>query len=270
MINLKNKHKTIIAMIHSLPNPGTPKNDHSPTEIIEKAISEALLYKHAGVDALMIENMHDTPYLNRKVGAEVTAMMAIVAHEVKKTTGLPTGIQILAGANAAALAVAHAAGLDFIRAEGFVFSHIADEGVMQSDAGELLRYRKQIGAEDVGIFTDVMKKHASHAITSDLSITEWVKTADFFLSDGIIITGSSTGEKANVEQVKEASKNTNFPVIIGSGVTTDNLNNYWNFADAFIVGSHFKVDGYWKNAVSKERVENFMQIVTELRTTISE
>lgn len=67
--------------------------------------------------------------------------------------------QILAGGNQQALAVALAAGLDFIRAEGFIFSHVADEGLMNACAGELLRYRKHIGANNVNILTDIKKKH---------------------------------------------------------------------------------------------------------------
>ena len=108
----------------------------------------------------MVENMHDIPYLNRQVGPEIIASMSVVCNEVKKeATNLPCGIQILAGANKEALAVAKAAGLQFIRAEGFIFSHIADEGTMNSDAGELLRYRKQIEADDILVFTDIKKKH---------------------------------------------------------------------------------------------------------------
>ena len=104
--------------------------------------------------------MHDIPYLNRQVGPEIVASMSVVCNEVKKeANNLPCGIQILAGANKEALAVAKAAGLQFIRTEGFVFSHIADEGTMNSDAGELLRYRKQIEADDILVFTDIKKKH---------------------------------------------------------------------------------------------------------------
>jgi len=55
--------------------------------------------------------------------------------------------------------VAQAAGADFIRAEGFVFSHVADEGWIDACAGELLRYRCNIRADDILIFTDVKKKH---------------------------------------------------------------------------------------------------------------
>ena len=108
----------------------------------------------------MIENMHDTPYLNQNVGPEITATMTAVCYEVKRTVpNIPCGVQILAGANKEAVAVAKACGLDFIRAEGFVFSHVADEGLMNSCAGELLRYRKSISAENVLVFTDIKKKH---------------------------------------------------------------------------------------------------------------
>ena len=45
-----------------------------------------------------------------------------------------TGIQILAAANREAVAVAHAAALDWVRVEGFAFAHVADEGFINSCA----------------------------------------------------------------------------------------------------------------------------------------
>lgn len=105
--------------------------------------------------------MHDIPYLqSSQVGPEVTSVMSVVCHEVKRIfSHAPVGVQVLAGANKEALAVAKAAGLQFIRAEGFVFSHVADEGLMNACAGELMRFRKHISADDVMVFTDVKKKH---------------------------------------------------------------------------------------------------------------
>ena len=50
-------------------------------------------------------------------------------------------------------------GLQFIRAEGFVFSHVADEGFMDACAGDLMRYRKSIDANDVAVYNDIKKKH---------------------------------------------------------------------------------------------------------------
>lgn len=68
-------------------------------------------------------------------------------------------LQVLAAGNKEAIAIAHAAGFDFIRCEGFVFGHVADEGYIDSCAGPLLRFRKTIGAENVQIYCDIKKKH---------------------------------------------------------------------------------------------------------------
>ena len=252
-------------MVHVGALPGTPDNSLTISEIIGKALSDAHILVSEGIDAIMIENMHDRPYLNRSVGPEIVAGMTAIAAELKSKCKLPLGIQILAGANKQALAVALAAQLNFIRAEGFVFGHLADEGIMNSDAGELLRYRKQIGAEHIRVFTDIKKKHSSHAISSDLSVAETAKAAAFFLSDGIIITGSSTGQPASVEDIKNVKKSVTVPVIIGSGIDQYNIDGYWNFADAFIVGSSLKKDGKWENEVDPVRVKQFIQKTNTLK-----
>jgi len=252
--------KSVIGMIHVTALPGTPKFQGDVRTIISTAVTEALVYKNCGVDAIMIENMHDIPYLNNNAGPEITAMMAIIAHEVKTKTNLPVGIQILAAVNKEAIAVAHSANLDFIRTEGFVFAHIADEGIIESNAGELMRYRKYIGADEVLIFTDIKKKHSSHFITSDVSIAETAKAAEFFLSDGLILTGKSTGKEVDITELELVKNTTDLPIIIGSGITCDNITKYFNFADAFIVGSHFKIDGNWANQVDKNRIKKFIRI----------
>jgi membrane complex biogenesis BtpA family protein len=258
MINFK-LNKTIIGMIHVNALPGTPKYSGSVNSIIKKAKDEALLYSKLGIDAVMIENMHDVPYLNRNVGPEITSLMAIILYEVKKSYNISCGIQILAGANREALAAAYSAGADFIRAEGFVFAHVADEGIINSDAGELLRYRKQIGAENILIFTDIKKKHSSHTITNDIDITETAKAAKFFLSDGVIITGSSTGTKPSLEEIKSVKDNVDIPVIAGSGITRENVKSYLEYCDALIIGSYFKQEGKWQNPIDPTRVKSLIK-----------
>ncbi|VAX27230.1 hypothetical protein MNBD_IGNAVI01-2407 [hydrothermal vent metagenome] len=257
--------KSVIAMIHTEALPGTPKYKGDMKKIISTAIEEAEIYKNSGVDSIMIENMHDVPYMNNNSGPEIISAMAIIAYEVKAKTDLPVGIQILAGANKEAVAVAHSAGLDFIRAEGFVFAHVADEGIIESNAGELLRYRKQIGADDILVLTDIKKKHSSHSITSDVSIVETAKAAEFFLSDGLIITGTSTGAEADIEELSQVRKNTDLPILIGSGITYENIDNYFNSANAFIIGSHFKFEGNWMNKVDAARVKRFMNKINDMK-----
>lgn len=258
MTNQKLFNKSIIGMLHVQALPGTPDNHLSMTEIIDFTLKEAELYIKHGINSLIIENMHDTPYLNRVVGSEITASMAIIAYELKKRFKLNLGIQILAGANKEALSAAFCSGAEFIRAEGYVFSHIADEGMMNSCAGELLRYRKSIGAEQVKIITDIKKKHSAHTITSDVDIVETAKAAQFFKADGVIITGSSTGESANIDELVSVKKAVDMPVLIGSGIDDENLLTYLEYADALIIGSYFKENGYWANDISEERVKKLM------------
>ncbi len=260
-LNLFNHQNAVLGMIHLRALPATPFYDGDDQKIIDQALRELEIYNRAGLDGIMIENMHDIPYLKETVGPEIIAFMTKAAVAIRANTDKPCGLQVLAGANKAALAVAKAAKFEFIRAEGFVFAHVGDEGIIESNAGELLRYRKKIDAENVFVLTDIKKKHSAHAITSDVSIEETAKAAEFFASDGLIITGNATGQQASSDEVGRVRRSTNLPVLIGSGITIDNAAQYFGISDAFIVGSWFKKDGYWKNALDKTRVEAFMKAV---------
>ena len=257
--------KPIIGVIHVGALPGTPANTLPVIGIIAQAIREAAIYRDCGIDGIIIENMHDVPYLRGSVGPEVVAAMAVVGQAVKIESRLPVGIQILAGANIESLAVAHAANLDFIRAEGYVFAHVADEGLIQSSAAELLRYRKLIGAERVQVWTDVKKKHSSHAITADISLGATAEAAEFMRSDAVIVSGSVTGDAPKLADAQEAKAHCRLPVLLGSGVDVNNIAEFYQAADGFIIGSYFKTDGHWANPVEAERVRQLMTLVERTR-----
>ena len=256
----------VIGMIHLRALPGTPKyNAGSWQRVIDSALHEAETYTRAGVDGILVENMNDVPFTNRFAGPEITASMTRICSDVKSiASGIPCGVQILAGCNKEALAVAAASRLDFIRAEAFIFSHVADEGLMHGDAAELLRYRKQIDADNILVFTDVKKKHCSHSITADVGLGETCKAAEFFLSDGVIVTGTATGASASCVDLDEAREACSLPVLIGSGVTADNVGDY-KLASGLIVGSTFKEGGYWENKICEGKLNSFMDVVRDLR-----
>jgi uncharacterized protein len=257
--------KPVIGVIHTGALPGTPVSNLSVTDLVELAAAEAEVYRAGGVDGLIIENMHDTPYTRGGVGPEIVAALAVIGREVKMLTRLPVGVQVLAAANLEAMAVAHAAGLDFIRAEGFVFAHVADEGFIQSSAAELLRYRRKIGAEHVRVWADIKKKHSSHAITADISLGETATTVEFMRGDACIVTSSTTGKPPSIEDVREAKAHTSLPIILGSGITADNIADFYDTADGFIIGSSLKADGHWENTVELSRVERLMETVRKMR-----
>src|SRR5215216_5097923 len=207
-------------------------------ELVLRAREEARVYRDCDVDGIIIENMHDVPYLKGAVGPEIVAAMTLIGAEVKAECQLPVGIQILAGANIEAMAVAHAAGLDFIRAEGFAYAHVADEGIIEASAAKLLRYRKLIGAERVQVWADVKKKHSAHAITADVSLGQTAETIEFMGADCVIVTGSVTGEAPQLKDVQEAKGHCHLPVFLGSGISESNIEQFYE-ADGFIIGSAF-------------------------------
>ena len=198
--------------------------------------------------------MHDRPYLKGAVGPEIVAAMTAVGRAVREAVDLPLGVQVLAGANREALAVALACDAVFVRVEGFVFAHVADEGWIDASAGELLRYRRAIGAEHVAVFADLKKKHSAHAVTADVSLAETAKAAEFFLADGVIVTGTSTGEPASPQDVAEVRNATSRPVLVGSGLTPQNLAQLAS-AHAYLVGSSVKQGGLWSNGLEPAACE---------------
>jgi hypothetical protein len=244
--------RALIGMIHVRALPGSPAAELPLERIVETAVAEARIYREAGFNGLMIENMFDRPYLAARAGPEVVAAMTAVGREVRREVALPLGVQVLAAANREALAVALACGAAFIRAEAFVFAHVADEGLLNADAGPLLRYRRAIGATHVRVLADIKKKHAAHAITGDVDLAETARAAEFAGADGVIVTGISTGRAADPDEVRAVRAAVGIPTLVGSGIEPATLARY-QAADGFIVGSSVKRDGVWSNPLDPER-----------------
>ena len=73
--SLFNSTKPLVGVIHVGALPGTPRNDQSIADLVKSARDEAQLYRETGVDGVIIENMHDVPYLRGEVGPEIVAAM---------------------------------------------------------------------------------------------------------------------------------------------------------------------------------------------------
>ncbi|XP_050521851.1 uncharacterized protein F13E9.13, mitochondrial [Daktulosphaira vitifoliae] len=259
------KTNNVFGMIHVKALPGTPLFKGNVNKIVDDACREAEIYSKCGIDGIVVENMHDVPYIHAQyVGPEIVSMMTRICSSIRKIVphNIPCGLQILAAANEEALAVAQTSNFQFIRAEGFIFGHVADEGYIDACAGKLLRYRKTIEAQDICIFTDIKKKHSSHAITQDVSLIETAKAATFFLSDGIIVTGNATGHPAEPQDVLDVKQSVQVPVLVGSGITVCNVHKYLG-VDGFIIGSHFKQSGKWENELDETSIKNLMNRINE-------
>ena len=168
------------------------------------------------------------------------------------------------------MAAAHACGASFVRVEGFVFAHFADEGLIESCAGELLRYRRAIGAERIRVFADIKKKHSAHAITADVDLADTARAAEFFQADGVIVSGAATGRTTDPDDVRQASDAVTIPTLVGSGVTPENMRCF-AAADGLIVGSSVKRGGLWSNELDEDRVRAvagaFQSFISQPRRT---
>jgi predicted TIM-barrel enzyme len=122
----------------------------------------------------------------------------------------------------------------------------------------VLRYRRMLGADRVQVWADVKKKHSSHAITADISLGATAEAVEFMRGDAVIVTGNVTGDPPKLQDVQEIKAHCRLPVLIGSGVDADNIAEFYQAADGFIIGSYFKVDGNWTNEIDVSRIEKLI------------
>ena len=259
--------KPIIAMIHLPPLPGAPRyRGASVEEIIDYALRDADLLKSGDVDGLQVENIGDYPYLKPEdIGHETSSILAVVAREVRKATGLPTGICCLANGVIPAIAACVASGARWVRAAEWANAYIADEGFVEAIAHKALRYRANLRADYVKVFADVQVKPGSHFIISDRPFEEQVLDVEFFDADAVIVSGTRTGAETPVERVIKAKQATTLPVLVGSGLNPRNAETLLKHADGAIVGSYLRKDGKFWNPVDISRVKELMAVVKKLR-----
>ena len=257
--------KFLAAMIAVLPLPGSPLYDGDNQRVIEQALSDLETYKNEGVDSILLENDHDLPYIQPPLDEKGIALMTRIAKEARQRFEGPIGIQMLEAANITSLEIAAQADLDYIRAEAYVFAHVGGSGIINGSAGKILRRRKELNAEHIKVFADVKKKHGSHSLTIDLDIKDEIMQAEFFLVDGVIVTSQFTGLNPDKNDLIKAKSVTRLPVIIGSGMTPENIVDYLPLADGFIVGSCFRKDGKFLEKLEPERLRRFMDVFIPAR-----
>lgn len=258
-------HKFIAAMIAVAPLPGAPLYEGDDDAIVSRALQDLDYYTAAGVDCVIIENSHDLPYVRPPLPDDAVDLMTDLAIKVRKTFPGMVGIQVLEAANVTALEIAIQARLDFVRVEGYVFAHVGGAGIIEGCAGKLHRHKHLLGHSDIKFLADVKKKHCSHALTGDLDITDEVRQAEFFLADGIIVTGPRTAEAPDIDELQRVRAVTGLPVIIGSGMTAENVSTYFQLADGFITGSTFRIDGDFMERLDPSRLNTFMDTFRHLK-----
>ena len=252
-MNLFDVDRPVIGMLHVPALPGSPGNSLALAEIRDWVLRDAAALADGGVDGFILENFGDTPFYPARVPRHTVAYLAILAREVKTQFPKPLGINVLRNDGMAAMAVATAAGADFIRVNVYTGARVTDQGIVQGEAHRIQRYRKQLGSA-VRVFADVAVKHSAPLGARDLR-DEVDDTVHRGRADAIIVSGAGTGRATPVESLRIAKQAAGAaPVFAGSGTTLDNLADVLASADGVIAGTSLKQDGIVTNRTDVCRV----------------
>lgn len=256
--------RPVIGMIHLPALPGAPHYTGDWPRLIERSLADAETLVSGGVHGLIVENFGDRPFYPRRVPRGTVACMTHLAGRVRERfPAVPLGINVLRNDGESGLAIAHAVGADFIRVNVLCGARVTDQGILEGIAHRLLRLRARLGAASIRIFADVNVKHST-PVGAGLPIEQEV--ADVIQrggADAVVVSGAGTGEATDLallKRVKSAARGV--PVLVGSGVTAENVREYLPHCDGIIVGTSLKINGRSDNPVDPSRVEALMRCAT--------
>ncbi len=257
-------HKPIIGMVHLRALPGSPAYRGSMQEVIDWALRDAEALEEGGVDGIMIENFFDAPFFKDQVGPETVAAMTRVVMLIRGRTQLPLGVNVLRNDALSALAIAAACDCQFIRVNVLSWAMLTDQGVIEGKAAQVLRFRRLLGS-DVLVFGDCLVKHAISLAPQTMeqsAMDTWERGG----ADALIVSGLATGRETDLDDVLAARRGApEAPILIGSGITRENIGDFLSVADGALVGTYFKRDGKVHNPVEASRVRDLVDVGSHYR-----
>ncbi len=247
----------VIGVVHLLPLPTSPRWGGSLKAVMARAEQEATALAAGGVDGIIVENFFDAPFTKDHVDPAIVSAMTLVIQRLKNLVTVPLGVNVLRNDAHSGLAIAACTGCQFIRVNVLTGVMATDQGLIEGQAHQLLRYRREVGQE-IKIIADVLVKHARPLGSPNLT-TAVSDTIHRGLADGVILSGWATGSPPSQEDLElalDAAKGT--PVWIGSGATWENISELIPFANGVIVASSLKRYGQIDQPIDPIRVSRFV------------
>src|SRR6266852_856009 len=194
--------KPIIGMVHLKALPGAPDYGGTMRHVLDCALEDVERLERGGCDGLIVENFFDSPFFKDQVGPETVAAMTRIITEIRQHTKLPIGVNVLRNDGMSGIAVATACDCQFIRVNQLSWAMLADQGVIEGRAAQILRYRRQLQA-DVLIFADCLTKHAVPLAPQTMELVA-MDTWERGGADALVISGVATGKPTDYDDVVAA------------------------------------------------------------------
>ncbi len=254
-----------IAVVHLSPLPGAPRYADGVDSILEEALGKADALVASGADAVLFENFGDAPFFADRVPPVVPAILAVLVAEARRRHSVPFGLNCLRNDGESALGAAVASGAAFIRVNVLVGAVASDQGLIEGSGAALLRARKAM-ASKVEIWADLRVKHATPLFCPSLE-DEAHSAVDRGLADALIVTGARTGSPPDLSDLSElrARFRSATPILVGSGMSPENLAGFVGASDGAIVGSSLLVHGRAGASLDPERTRQFSAALARAR-----
>jgi predicted TIM-barrel enzyme len=220
------------AIIAALHLPDFVRDRRSMAWLEDYAVANARVFAEAGIRWLKLQDQTRT---DGPAASETLAMTAAIARLLRREVPqIGLGIIIEAHDPRAALAVAHAAGADFVRLKIFVGGAMTAQGPRHALGAGATAYRAALGREDIAILADVHDRTAVPLSgESQPFAAEWAVKSG---ADALVITGASFEDSlTRVAAVRAAGVRR--PILIGGGVTEANVARALDAADGAVVSS---------------------------------
>jgi predicted TIM-barrel enzyme len=228
--------KPIIGMIHLAGD--------SPEERIERALQELRLYDEEGINGAIIEDYHGTPEDVKAVSQRSASL----------------NLRLVRGINLLRLPYN-----SFILASDTQARFVQFDSV-QTNELESMRYEAlRRTYSEIAVFGGIRFKYTSdtgNPLEQDLR--EGMR-----LCEAIVTTGEGTGIETPIEKLRTFKEHLGkFPLIVGAGVTTENIHQQLQYSDGAIIGSYFKPNKDTALPVDRQRVRSLMNIVKDIRAKL--
>lgn len=256
--------KPIIAMCHMQAMPGDPGYDYDGgmEKVYDMARADLKALQEGGVDGVMFSNEFSLPYLT-KVKPETVAAMACVIGELKSEIKIPHGVNCLWDP-IASIDLAVAVGGKFIR-EIITGVYASDFGLWNTNVGETVRHKMELGAKDLKMLYNIVPEAASYL--GSRTIEDIARSTEFNNKpDALCVSGLTAGSETDTQiltRVKKSVKHT--PIFCNTGCNVNNIKRQLAAADGAVCATTFKYDGIFENAVDVTRVKAFMDEVKDFR-----
>ncbi|ACA98978.1 MULTISPECIES: photosystem I biogenesis protein BtpA [Cyanophyceae] len=248
----------ILGVVHLLPLPTSARWGGDFRQVMDRAEQEATALAAGGIDGIIIENFFDAPFTKDRVDPATISAMTLIMDRLAGLVTVPLGLNVLRNDAKSAMAIAACTGAQFIRVNVLTGVMATDQGLIEGNAYELLKYRRELDA-DVAILADVLVKHA-HPISTPNLTAAIHDTVERGLADAVILSGWATGQVPKMDDLKDARANAgDTPILIGSGATWENIGNLLQVADGAIVASSLKRHGKLSEPIDPLRVSQFME-----------